>query len=191
MDASSSSGSPSARSVARALQYLKDLASDPAWRARGELPGVRTLARLSGFSHFTLWKALRRAAETKLLIVEPGRRPRLPGAPRPSSTASQAAGLRKWERVRLEIERDLLRGVYRQGDSLPSLKEMQGKYRVSYSTLSKALRDLERAERWPPRSAPGPSTRARHRVIYLTWGDESGNQHFGEPFDHEYLKALR
>lgn len=191
MDAAPSSGPPSARSVTRAFEYLKGLAADPGWRARGELPGVRTLAQMSGFSHFTLWKALRRAAEAKLLLVEPGRRPRLRGAPRPSAPASRDAGLRKWERLRLEIERDLLRGTYRQGEAVPSLKEMQGKYRVCYSTLRKALRDLERAERWPPRSAPGLASRTRHHVVYLNWGDEGGNQHFGEPFDHEYLKALR
>jgi hypothetical protein len=191
MNASSSSGSPSARTVARAYQYLKALAADPGWRTRGELPGVRTLARLSGFSHFTMWKALRRAAEAKLLIVEPGRRPRLPGAARPASPAPQAAGLPKWERLRLEIERDLLRGIYRQGEAVPSLKEMQGRYRVCYSTLRKALRALEKAECWPPHSGPEQAPRARQNVVYLCWGDESGNQNFGQPFDHEYLTALR
>ena len=101
MDSSSPSGPPSVRSVARAFEYLKSLAADPAWRARGELPGVRTLAQMSGFSHFTLWKALRRAAESKLLIVEPGRRPRIKGSPRPPVSASREAGTRKWERLRL------------------------------------------------------------------------------------------
>lgn len=187
----SPSGPPSARSVARAFEYLKDLAADPSWRARGELPGVRVLAKLSGFSHFTLWKALRRASEAKLLIVEPGRKPRIRGALRQSAIPIRDAGLRKWERLRLEIERDLLKGTYRPGEAIPSLKEMQGKYRVCYATLRKALRDLERMDRWPPRNPPGLARRARQHVVYLTWGDESGNQHFGEPFDHEYLKALR
>lgn len=191
MDVSTSSGPPSARSVTAAFQYLKGLAADPAWQARGELPGVRALARLSGFSHFTLWKALRRAAEAKLLIVERGRRPRPQGAARPPASASQGAGLRKWERLRLEIERDLLRGSYRQGEAVPSMKEMQGRYGVCYSTLRKALRALERAESWPPRSGPEQAPRARQYVVYLCWGDENGNQNFGQPFDHEYLTALR
>lgn len=178
--------------VTQALEYLKGLAADPAWRARGALPGVRTLARLSGLSHFTLWKALRRAAESKLLVVEPGRRPRFPDAhPRPARPAPSEAGLRKWERLRADIERDMLQGVYQPGETLPSLKELQGKYHVCYSTLRKALRDLERAGRWPPASYGVQARGGGPYVVYLAWGDERGNQHFDEPFDHEYLKALR
>ena len=176
--------------VTRAFDYLRRLADDPAWQARGRLPGVRALARLSGFSHFTLWKALRKAAESGLLIVEPGRRPRLPGAARPTTPGPQEAGLRKWERLRLLIERDLLQGIYLQGEALPSLKELQGKYRVSYATLRKALGGLEREGRWPPVSGSDRTRGSRHFVVYLAWGDESGNQHFDEPFDHDYLKAL-
>jgi len=177
--------------VIRAFEYLKGLAADPAWQTRGVLPGVRTLARLSGFSHFTLWKALRRAAGTGLLIVEPGRRPRLRDASPPPSPLPEGTGLRKWERLGLEIERDLLHGVYMHGEASPSLKELQGKYHVCYSTLRKALRDLELAGRWPPATETGQPRRAGQYVVYLAWGDESGNQHFDEPFDHEFLKALR
>lgn len=191
MDRPSSPSSDPTPGVLRAFEYLKGLAAEPAWQARGALPGVRALARLSGFSHFTLWKALRRAAGAGLLVVEPGRRPRLPGAPGNPSPSLEDAGLRKWERLRLEIERDLLSGVYLRGEAAPSMKEMQGKYRVCYSTLRKALRDLERAGRWPAAPEGGQARGKGPYVIYLAWGDENGNQHFDEPFDHEYLKALR
>lgn len=191
MDRPPSPHSAATPGVIRAFEYLKGLAADPAWQARGVLPGVRALARLSGFSHFTLWKALRRAAGTGLLIVEPGRRPRLRDASPPAASPPEGTGLRKWERLRLEIERDLLHGVYMRGEASPSLKELQGKYHVCYSTLRKALRDLELAGRWPPAAETGRPRRAGQYVVYLAWGDESGNQHFDEPFDHEYLKALR
>ncbi len=188
---------PSAPGIAAAFEFLKGMAADPAWQARGELPGVRVLARLSGFSHFTLWKALRRAADAKLLIVAPGRRPRLPGRMREGALAREPApdgpgtGMRRWERVRQEIERDLLQGVYMHGEPLPSLKELQGKYQVCYATLRKALRDLERLRRWLPTPPRGQADVNRHFVVYLAWGDDGGNLHFDEPFDHEYLKALR
>lgn len=180
---------PAAPGVLRAFEYLKGLSADPAWQARGELPGVRTLARLSGISHFTLWKALRLTVEAKFLIVEPGRRPRL-GEGR-SVPAPAITGLRKWERLRQEIEQDLLHGIYLRGEPPRSLKELQGKYHVCYSTLRKALRDLERSGRWPPVPERGQARASGHPVVYLAWGDGSGNQHFDEPFDHEYLKALR
>ena len=93
--------------------------------------------------------------------------------------------------LRLLIERDLLEVLFVQGVALPSLKELQGKYRVSYATLRKALGGLEREGRWPPVSGSDRTRGSGHFVVYLAWGDESGNQHFDEPFDHDYLKALR
>lgn len=190
MDRPASPQSASTPGVRRAYEYLQGLVADPAWQARGRLPGVRALAGLSGFSHFTLWKALRLAAEAGLLIVEPGRRPRLPGANR-NESAPQETALGKWERLRILIERDLLQGIYLHGEPLPSLKEMQGKYQVSYATLRKALRELERAGYWPPAAHRGRARGSGPCVVYLAWGDENGNQYFDEPFDHEYLKALR
>jgi DNA-binding LacI/PurR family transcriptional regulator len=177
--------------VVRAFEYIKRLATDSAWQARGELPGVRALAQLSGISHFTLWKALRLAAKAGLLIVEPGRRPRLQNATPNPSPSLQAKGLHKWECLGLEIERDLLQGVYQSGETLPSLKEMQAKYHVSYATLRKALDELKHKGHWPPAPNGDPVRGAGYPVIYLAWGDENGNLHFDEPFDHEYLKALR
>jgi DNA-binding LacI/PurR family transcriptional regulator len=91
----------------------------------------------------------------------------------------------------MQIEGDLLQGVYRAGDPPPSLKELQGKYGVCYATLRKALRDLERAGHWPPAPDPGRGRAAGQFVVYLAWGDENGNQYFDEPIDHEYLQSLR
>jgi hypothetical protein len=68
---------------------------------------------------------------------------------------------------------------------------MQGKYRVCYATLRKALRDLERAGRWPPAPGAVQGRKSGQYVVYLAWGDEGGNLHFDEPFDHEYLNSLR
>jgi DNA-binding FadR family transcriptional regulator len=183
--------SASTPGVARALAYLQGLIQDPAWQARGQLPGVRALARLSGFSHFTLWKALRLAAGSGLVLVEPGRRPRLRGDPPGAPPGPPESALRKWERLGLQIERDLLHGTFLPGEALPSLKEMRGKYRVSHATLRKALGGLERSGVWPPASDRGRTRGSGHYVVYLAWGDERGNQYFDEPFDHDYLKALR
>ena len=151
------------------------------------------MARLSGFSHFTLWKALRRAADQGLLIVKPGRRPRFKDAP--EKLADPWAGLRKWERLQREIERDLLRGEWDGDSSSLSMKVLGGKYRVSFRTLAKALHALESAGKWPPNTRRKRETQGngsgRNLVIYLAWGDEKGDQYFENPFDHAYLESLR
>lgn len=139
--------------VTQALGYIKGLAADPVWQAGGELPEVRTLARLSGFPLFTIWKALGLAAKANLVIVHLGRRPRLRKSAFTLPPATERTGLVKWERLRMEIERDLLEGIYEAGGASPLLKDMQGRYQVCYSTLRKALHDLVRSGRWPPAHA--------------------------------------
>ena len=182
------------------VEALKALAVDPAWRARGFLPGLRDMARMAGCSHYTMWKAVKILEGRGMLEVRPGRRIRIPksqdgeGAATLEPEASEPVIQYKWERLKRQIEMDILSGTIRPGDSLPTLKEMGVRYGASFLTLKKALRGLEGGSilnagagvysvvplRPPPRSV----------LVYFAWGDEQGQLKFWTPFEHEILGSL-
>jgi DNA-binding transcriptional regulator YhcF (GntR family) len=184
------------------VETIKALSEDPAWRSRGYLPGLRDMARMAGCSHYTMWKAVKILEGKGLLEVRPGRRIRIPKTEEEEAESgnqaemdpSQAGVQYKWERLRRQIEMDILSGTFRPGETLPTLKELGARYGASFLTLKKALRALEggvilhggpgaysvASLRPPPRSV----------LAYLAWGDETGQLKFGTPFDHEILGAL-
>lgn len=184
------------------METVKALTVDPAWKNRGYLPGLRDMARLAGCSHYTMWKAVKILEASGVLEVRPGRRIRLPkpneggeGLEDASESDPTQAGVQyKWERLRRQIEMDILSGTFRPGETLPTLKELGARYGASFLTLKKALRALEggiilhggpgaysvASLRPPPRST----------LVYFAWGDENGQLKFGTPFDHEILGSL-
>ena len=188
------------RVLEETVEAIKALIADPAWKSRGYLPGLRDMARLTGCSHYTMWKAVKVLEGQGLLEVRPGRRIRIPRdgdeeERSPAETDPSQAGVQyKWERLRRQIEMDILSGTFRPGENLPTLKELGARYGASFLTLKKALRALEggvilhggpgaysvASLRPPPRST----------LVYLAWGDENGQLKFGTPFDHEILGAL-
>jgi DNA-binding transcriptional regulator YhcF (GntR family) len=187
------------RVLEETVEAVKALIADPAWKSRGYLPGLRDMAKLAGCSHYTMWKAVKVLESQGHLEVRPGRRIRLPrpdgeeGGPAEADPA-QAGVQYKWERLRRQIEMDILSGTFRPGENLPTLKELGARYGASFLTLKKALRALEggvilhggpgaysvASLRPPPRST----------LVYLAWGDENGQLKFGTPFDHEILGSL-
>ena len=189
------------RVLEETVETVKSLIADPAWKSRGYLPGLRDMAKLAGCSHYTMWKAVKVLEAQGLLEVRPGRRIRIPrpddeedsGLPA-EADPSQAGVQYKWERLRRQIEMDILSGTFRPGENLPTLKELGARYGASFLTLKKALRALEggvilhggpgaysvASLRPPPRST----------LVYLAWGDENGQLKFGTPFDHEIIGAL-
>jgi hypothetical protein len=157
---------------------------------------------MAGCSHYTMWKAVKILEGKGLLEVRPGRRIRIPRTEEEEAEGNghiemdpaQAGVQYKWERLRRQIEMDILSGTFRPGETLPTLKELGARYGASFLTLKKALRALEggvilhggpgaysvASLRPPPRST----------LAYLAWGDETGQLKFGTPFDHEILGAL-
>lgn len=184
------------------VETIKALAADPAWRSRGYLPGLRDMARMAGCSHYTMWKAVKILEGRGILEVRPGRRIRIPRPEdeddeqggQPELDPAQAGVQYKWERLRRQIEMDILSGTFRPGETLPTLKELGARYGASFLTLKKALRALEGGVIL--HGGPGAYSVAplrpppRSTLAYLAWGDEAGQLKFGTPFDHEILGSL-
>ena len=125
---------------------------------RGEhVPRMRDVAKETGFSRVSVWKAvslLRRAGivegvrggrvsvRTNLRlpltmesIIATGKPPPTDPVSAPTPTAA---------RIARTIERDILTGSFPRGKPLPSLKELQTKYAANYRTVRKALSMLSR-----------------------------------------------
>jgi DNA-binding transcriptional regulator YhcF (GntR family) len=186
-----------------ALDFLRSIVKDPVWKERGRLPGIRELAGLAGCSHYIMWKAVGKAKEEGLITVQQGKRISVgsrrfgptPEERRERARAALASAPSKWEKLRIKIERDIISGVFRSGNSLPSLKELKFRYKVSYVPLKKALQALEDKGILSHTMntyaiVPRLKQQAATVLVYLAWGDDNGVFKFATPFDHELLSIL-
>lgn len=105
------------------------------------LPSDTELARRHGLSRKTVEKVMRGFVEDGVLARRPGAgtfkgtRPEPQPAPRPrrSSSSSLAA----------DIVQSIHRGELKQGEALPSVKYLVGRFRVSPATVTAAYRELQ------------------------------------------------
>jgi DNA-binding LacI/PurR family transcriptional regulator/DNA-binding transcriptional regulator YhcF (GntR family) len=119
--------------IEKAVEFL---ARYSASRPAGEKwPSIRTLAQGANVSFVTMWKAVRKVRESRVVKAPPH--------PRSSQTAPflQPANL-LWRKVQLQLKRDILTGRFAQGGLLPSYKELQYQHAVSFRTLKKAIEGL-------------------------------------------------
>lgn len=188
--------------LANAIKYLEKFLKDPKWSRSGALPSLRALARGSGYSHYTLWKAVKNLEKRGMLAVSQGRRTRLTGnakadaEPEATCPANVLKPLQaKWEDLAEILATEILRGRFRPGEMLPSIKELRNHYRVSHPTLKKSVNALVdrqllvrniKSYQVRPQAEPPP----RSTLVYLAWGNESGNFKPGTSFEHEIISAL-
>ncbi len=111
-----------------------------------ELPLLRAMAASAGVAYVTMWKAVRRLKAEGVIKVRHGGRARVAdGAARRAQEAALApdaavpVGATAAERLRAAFDRDLLRGQFSPGSSLPNLKELAERYGVGYRTLRRAF----------------------------------------------------
>ncbi|MFC1585916.1 GntR family transcriptional regulator [Fibrobacterota bacterium] len=188
-----------------AKNFLSSLINDPALITRGCLPSIREMAKLAGCSHFTMWKAIKAVEKKGRLKVVHGRRIKLISEQDGKNVAAEQERIireaadftfTKWEKLEAEIEQDIFRGAFSNRESMPSLKELQARYAVSYKTLKKALQSLQDKRIishtlklqnvWPEPVGSKPMV----SLAYFYWGDDKGNIKFTTPFDHEILNIL-
>ncbi|MBN1308091.1 MAG: GntR family transcriptional regulator [Chitinispirillaceae bacterium] len=138
--------------IARARAYIAALAM------QGEnnpvLPPIRSLAREAGVSFVTMWKAMRQLLQERSVTVDVrgNRRIRTDTRRWASSAGGQSASASEttitqgatgsWRHVAEKLYRDVVSGRYTGGEKLPSCKELQRTYGVSFATLKKALATL-------------------------------------------------
>ncbi|NLD99707.1 MAG: GntR family transcriptional regulator, partial [Fibrobacter sp.] len=138
--------------IKRACEYLNNLKKGSNTPA---LPPIRMLMKSADVSFVTMWKALKHLeAEGTISTDSKGNRTfsiskdstgEIPAALQPQ-TSSQPIALSNSgskNHVTEKLYRDIMTGRFTGSDRLPSCKELQRLYNVSFATLKKALTTLQ------------------------------------------------
>lgn len=113
---------------------------------RDRLPSIRLLANKAEVSFVTMWKAIQ-DLKSKGIIRDNNEiagYDKLPEYRECTSPAQQELldSNALWEKIKALIKKDILCGRYSPGIPLPSCKEMQSIYRISFPTIKRALKAL-------------------------------------------------
>jgi len=123
--------------IEKAVEFLtKYHASHP---SEGRMPPIRTLAQQAGVSFVTMWKAVgtMKASGGMTRLLPPQTQTISPE----TGPSIQTLNL-LWRKVHLRLKRDILSGRFVHSDFLPSYKELQYQYSVSFRTLKKVINEL-------------------------------------------------
>jgi DNA-binding transcriptional regulator YhcF (GntR family) len=122
---------------------------------KNKLPPIKSLASAADVSFVTMWKAIDHLRSqgilsgTKQGTFLPGAATTVDSSGKVESHAAPAlphlafeAFEPLWQKMLLRIKKDILTGRFQPGLPLPSHKELQGLYNVSYPTLKKVVETL-------------------------------------------------
>jgi DNA-binding LacI/PurR family transcriptional regulator len=184
----------------QARSFLLHCAAERLAAGSDAMPTMRELAAAAGASHRTMWKALQGLVADGLLATRQGGEIRVVGAAGARASdglprgATQAASGPKWQRLRQQVERDIMSGAYSVTSHLPSHKELASRYGAAYRTVRKAL--LALAEDGLV-AADGPRFRLRNRfrsaretVALLAKSWDSGEPILATPRSADQLRAV-
>lgn len=160
----------------KALSYIEGLCA-----RKATLPCTQTLASMAGVSYVTMWKALSRFRQNHPNDLGQTRLDR----PMPRC---------KWERIRAQIEHDIIEGIYRSGATLPSIKELCAHYGCTGRTMKKAVDALQRRGRLLPHNRGFrlsiPSSYAGSTILLIAQGHSYGEINEVVPGIRESIRAL-
>jgi len=117
--------------------FLKKQVDNGSWNPGDLLPSISSLAKSANVSPVSMWKAVHRLSESGVLEVLHGQGTRIKGNQDLSVVIDNTQ--KGWQGLRDRVHKDILCGKYTEGMMLPSLKELQSQYGVSYQTVKKAL----------------------------------------------------
>lgn len=129
--------------VAKSLDHVRGEIEGGAWSQGDRLPPIRVLARQAQVSAAAMCAALGILKGEGLISVVKNRGAYL-GQPPAENRNGRAYGSppgesQRWQRLKIQIEKDIFNGVFPPGDPMPSLRDLQKSYAVSYKTLRKAM----------------------------------------------------
>lgn len=145
---------PNESALDKATERILRIAAKRRAAGLDTMPTIRELRSLTGYSHVTVWKAVRQLTERGVLRTVRGHAIRiLPSSAdtdrdQPVSSARRVdptpAPTTAWSRLADDLERGLLIGTYPPGMELPSSKELAASYGMSARTIARALDSLRR-----------------------------------------------
>jgi DNA-binding transcriptional regulator YhcF (GntR family)/DNA-binding LacI/PurR family transcriptional regulator len=173
--------------IERACSYIVKLADQHSTSI--QLPSIRVLAQSAGVSFVTMWKALKKLLKQGILQSGKNGTYKINKDHTANTEDNQQiylseqdelinAGPWQNQNVADKLFKDIVSGKYTCGEKLPSCKELQQNYKVSFTTLKKALNKLINEEIIEPRSngyylppLTGSTSHARLVVIGCGWED--------------------
>lgn len=161
------------------------------------LPSVRDIAGNCGVSPSTVWKVLTKFQNEKLLVTRWGHEVaiRRKGDHIPHHNVKKTSKV-KWERIRDLIKKEFLSDRATVNSHLPSLKELQKKYNVSYITIKKAIDTLATSGKILPDGAGyricGTSLNRRWKpvVVIICAGNQPGIPKITTEREREFYQSL-
>jgi DNA-binding LacI/PurR family transcriptional regulator/DNA-binding transcriptional regulator YhcF (GntR family) len=184
--------------VQKSLTHVRGEIKAGAWGDGDRLPPIRVLARQAQVSAAAMCQALGMLRGEGLISVIRNRGAYLGRAPAETSNArhppATSGESQRWQRLKIQIEKDIFIGNYRAGEPMPSLRDLQKSYAVSYKTLRKAMEAIAGEGVVAPHKKTYlvPHLRKAHgTLVFIGSGESSSKISFGGYPVTEFLSSLR
>ncbi len=128
--------------VQKSLTYVRGEIKGGAWSQGDRLPPIRVLARQAQVSAAAMCEALGLLKSENIVSIVKNRGAYLGHPPvdgRGGYQAARPGESQRWQRLKIQIEKDIFNGQFAPGEAMPSLRDLQKAYAVSYKTLRKAM----------------------------------------------------
>lgn len=189
--------------IEKATEFLKNKLISQQYRIK--LPPIRLLASAAQVSFVTMWRAVNSLKGKGLIlgsktghanyVRQDAKCRNIASYPAPVDIQLDAASKNvRWQKVASHLKKDILSGIYSQGQPLPSIKELQHRYGVSFRTLKKSLDALTAEEMVKPYKrghfVPAITTSdANARVVAIGCGWKDGKI-WADYQDKNYFRIL-
>jgi DNA-binding LacI/PurR family transcriptional regulator/DNA-binding transcriptional regulator YhcF (GntR family) len=128
--------------VQKSLTHVRGEIEASSWSQGDRLPPIRVLARQAQVSAAAMCSALGVLKTEGLISIIKNRGAYLgqpPAENRNGYHHSSPGESQRWQRLKIQIEKDIFNGCFVPGEAMPSLRDLQKSYAVSYKTLRKAM----------------------------------------------------
>jgi DNA-binding transcriptional regulator YhcF (GntR family) len=189
--------------IEKAVDFLKNKFISQ--QCRTKLPPIRLLASAAQVSFVTMWRAVNFLKGKGLIlgsktghanyVRRDAKRRNIVSSPAQADIQLDAESKNVlWQKVATHIKKDILSGIYAYGQPLPSSKELQHRYGVSFRTLKKSLDTLTSEEMIKPYKrgyiVPAITTSdANARVVAIGCGWKDGKI-WADYQDKNYFRIL-
>lgn len=184
--------------VHKSLSHVRGEIKTGAWSQGERLPPIRVLARQAQVSAAAMCTALGVLKSEGVISIIKNRGAYLGQAPAESrngrAPSSSPGESQRWQRLKVQIEKDIFNGYFPPGEPMPSLRDLQKSYAVSYKTLRKAMESISAEGVVVPHKKTYlvPHLRRAHgTLVFIGAAEASSKISFGGYPVTEFLSTLR
>lgn len=184
--------------VQKSLDHVRGEIGTGTWGNGERLPPIRVLARQAQVSAAAMCTALGVLKAEGVVTIIKNRGAYLGHAPAESrdgrAPSSSPGESQRWQRLKVQIEKDIFNGFFPPGEPMPSLRDLQKSYAVSYKTLRKAMEAIAGENVVVPHKKTYlvPHLRRAHgTLVFIGAAEASSKISFGGYPVTEFLSTIR